>query len=559
MSDKKNPVAIESQWWQNMQATWHLVHSLWGGTDAMRVAGRTYLPQEPAEPEAAYRNRLAKSVLTPIYMDTIKKLMGKIMRQPVVLEEDVPPSVIRYMSDIDTMGTDINEWTKRIGEAALNDGVTYILVDAPNADQQRAVTGTNVTFLDTLQGRTRPYAVHVAADQVIGWKSKTVDGRSVLTQVRIYCITEEDGDDEFSTVEVHRIHVIEQNRKRTYLRVVEEDGSTDWVLEEDLATDFDNIPLIAVYGGQPIGFMKGQPPLLDVAHLNVAHWQSDSDQRHITHVARVPLLFGSGLGEDEDDFQIEIGPNTMTKGPMGSDMKYVEHTGNSIEAGLMDLEILESRMAKIGLNMVIRRATGDVTATSRALDQAETDSPLGMFARHLESKLEEMLDWFAWIIDRKTDEGGSVTVFKDFTIGARDADDIKALADMRVRGDISQRTFWEECKRRGLLADNFDAEKEIDLLDLEYQDGMLGLSEEEDNAANHIGDTTGNTDGHTHVLQANGFTNVVNGHRHTWEPTASVTSVDDGHSHSLGGIGDGEVTRSQTSQEPQGQTQQAQA
>lgn len=548
---KKNPVATPSKQWELQNPTWGLVDTLWGGTDSMRDAAQTYLPQEPAEPESAYFNRLARSVLTPIYPDTIKKLMGKIMRNPIILEEDVPATVLRYMSDVDSQGTDINEWCKRIGESALNHGVTFILVDSPNVQTMEAQRGEEVTRADLIDGTMRPYAIHVKSPQVIGYKTEVRNGVVVLTQARILMETMEDStEDEFTQQMLKRIHVWEIGRKRIYRQQIDEDGQEEWVLESDAAVELDFIPLIPVYGYM-LQFMLGKPPLLDVAHLNVTHWQSDSDQRHILHVARVPLLFGSGLGDDErGDFQIQVGPNTMTRGPQGSDMKYVEHSGAGIEAGAADLDILESRMAKLGLNMIIRRQTGDVTATSRALDQAETDSPLGMFARHIEAKLEDMLDVFALILDLGEDMGGSVTVFKDFTISARDADDVKALADMRTRGDISQLTYWEELKRRGLLADNFDPEKEISLLDLEWQDNAPGLTGEENKSANQVGDETDIADGHTHVLQANGFTNIVDGHRHQWDPSGTETSTDAEHSHRLkGGL---DETNSRNGQQNEG-------
>jgi hypothetical protein len=37
-------------------------------------------------------------------------------------------------------------------------------------------------------------------------------------------------------------------------------------------------------------FGDGEPPLLDLAYLNVKHWQSQSDQDNILHIARVPIL-----------------------------------------------------------------------------------------------------------------------------------------------------------------------------------------------------------------------------------------------------------------------------
>ena len=305
------------------------------------------------------------------------------------------------------------------------------------------------------------------------------------------------------------------------------------MLEEDLTTDLDVIPLIPVYG-KHVEFMIGTPPMIDIGYLNIAHWQSDSDQRHILHVARVPILFASGLGNDErSNFTLEVGPNSMTRGPQGSTLEYVEHSGHGIEAGANDLETLEQRMGKLGLNMVIKRQSGDTTATARTLDQSESDSPLAMFARHLESQLEVMLDLFGLFLNLGDDAGGSITLFKDFSITMRDGDDIKALDVARSRGDLSQLTYWDELKRRNLLSDDFDPEVEVDLLDLEYQDNQPGLTGEEADAANHIGDETGPADDHTHILQANGWTNSVDGHRHKWEPNSPETSEGPGHEHAL--------------------------
>jgi len=532
---EKNSVAQPSAQWEAQKPVWDLVNTLTGGTRAMRAAGTTYLPQEPAESEPAYKSRLSRSVLTPLYEDTLNKLIGKIMKQPVVLGEDVPPTIAQYQDDIDAAGTDINEWTKRIGFWAMNHGVTYMLVDSPNKEVIEDREGREVTRADVLTGELRPYAIHVKAPQVLGFKTEVVDGQVILTQARILMENEEDvPGDEFAQVNVKRIHVWEIGRHRVYVLVVDKDTKEEeWLLESDMPTDLEVIPLIPVYG-KHVGFMLGTPTMLDVGYLNIAHWQSDSDQRHILHVARVPILFGAGLGNDERvDFRIEVGPNSMTRGPQGSTLEFVEHSGHGIEAGAKDLETLEQRIAKLGLNMVVKRQAGDTTATARTLDQSESDSPLAMFARHLENQLEMMFDLFGVILNLGEDAGGSVTLYKDFSITMRDGDDIKALDAMRGRGDISQLSYWDELKRRNLLSDDFDPEVEIDLLDLEYQDNQPGITGEEADAANHVGDETAPADGHTHILQANGWTNSVDGHRHKWEPNSPETSEGPGHEHGL--------------------------
>ena len=121
--------------------------------------------------------------------------------------------------------------------------------------------------------------------------------------------------------------------------------------------------------------MTGRPPLMDLALLNLAHWQSSSDQRHILHVARVPLLFARNLRPGENG--LDIGPNRLIVGDSdGADLKFVEHSGSAIEAGRQDLVDLEDRMAVMGLDLIARRP-GSATATARAIDAAQADSACG--------------------------------------------------------------------------------------------------------------------------------------------------------------------------------------
>jgi hypothetical protein len=534
MSEKTNPVAVPVHQYMEMRSDWNLVDTLWGGTRAMRRAGKKYLPPMTEEPEAAYDTRLKQSVLTNYYRDTIEKLVSKPLKQPITLKDDVPASIEQYRDNIDGQGTDLDVFTKQVGEDTLNHGLSYILVDFPRNDP-------NATIAQEKANNIRPYAVHYTATQVIGWKTEVRNGKRVLTQVRIKEDSYEDAG-EFEQVEVHRIRVLEPGFYRLYELKEIAEGKEDWILVDSYEVNvkgapLDFIPLIALYAAQT-GFMTAEPAMIDLANLNITHWQSDSDQRNILHVARVPILFSAGLGDSEAPVaKLNIGATTFIKGQMGSDLKYVEHNGKGIEAGRQDLQDLEGRMAQLGLNMLVKGngRSGSATATARVLDQSEADSPLSMFARELEQALGKMLDYFGVFLGLGPDSGGTVEVFKDFSLTMRDAEDIKALGEMRARGDISQITYWEELKRRGLLSDEFDAETEIDLLDLEAPN-REGFTEAELEQGNMAGDETGEAEGHTHVLQANGWTNVVNGHRHKWEPTGAATGKagDPAHQHPLG-------------------------
>src|SRR5690606_35075828 len=93
-------------------------------------------------------------------------------------------------------------------------------------------------------------------------------------------------------------------------------------------------------------------------------------------------------------------------------------SGKGIDAGVKDLADLEERIYTLSMELMIKRPTGNFTATARALDQVESDSVLGMIARELENALEEVLDLFGMWMGLGNDSGGNVEVFKDFGIEA---------------------------------------------------------------------------------------------------------------------------------------------
>jgi hypothetical protein len=553
-------VAIPNREYADHIKFWTLTATLRQGTDAMRLAGKDYLPMEKDEDPSSYRARLARSVLTNLYKKTADKLVGKPLKKPIICEEDVPEEIKQLLDDVDSVGTRLDVFAAQVFKQAVDDGVTHILVEFPNSNalgqeigEFRNPDGTRaLSVAQAKKLNVRPYARHVKSEDLIGWQWEMIDGKKVLTQIRIFEWGRSPSpDNEFEQVKTERIRVIERNVWALYeKRKQDKEGQSEWVRIESGVNSLGEIALTTLYTNKTV-FMCGRPWLEDIAWLNVAHWQSDSDQRNLLHVARVPILFAKGFGDDDSKFSLSVGAATYVKGPSSADLKYVEHSGKGIEAGRNDLKDIEERIQQLGLEMLIKRPTGNTTATARALDQAEADSALGMASQELENCLEEMLVWFAkWL--ELGDDGGSLSVFKDFGIEQADAADIEILLKAKQAGEISQVTFLKEIKRRGLLSDDFDPQTEIDLLDIEGA-GSASMEEEpeidpltgeetgeakEVPGRNNVGDVTSEESGHRHTLEENGkMTTEIDehgvSHTHTWDEMGIRTSVDAGHSHVL--------------------------
>lgn len=443
----------------------------------MRHAGDIYLPKEPKESETAYRNRIARSVLTNIYTQTAETFVGRIFKRAPQLLDRTSSQIEDIADNIDNAGNDIATFATRALEHAVDDGIVYFLVDAPDF---RAPTMTTEEGEEVPVNRTR------AIDQALGLRPfvHTITAEnmlftrrgddSMLEMVRYRTYDERpDPDDKFSDVKVEQVIVLERdggNMMRTVYEKSDAKQNTqeqaDWVVVDTKVTDFEEIPLVTLYTSY-VREDVGLPLFMDLANLNIRHWQSNSDQSNIVHTIRVPILFGVGLVDEstQKPQSITIAANSVVHGEMGSSLEYVEHTGKAAEVGFKEIENISTDMVRMGTEIVLNQRSGTQTATARALDQAESDTLMIAIAGAIESAFQEIFKFltiaFGETVPDDNDAGG-INLNKDFNIATLDSNVIAQVTQIWSAGGLSRETMWGELQRYGLLSEDFDPATEAD-------------------------------------------------------------------------------------------------
>ena len=435
-----------------MAAYWDVITPLMGGTLAMRAAP-ALLPKYPAEDDGVYKERLRLSTLLPAYSETVGNMTSRVFAEPLQLGDNVHEQVVELASNIDNANNDINAWSVDFFREGLSHGLCHAFVD-----HQKAV-GVR-TQADEKAAGVRPYVVMVKPEQVCGWRAR--DG--LLTQVRYReMIEESDGD--FGTKCVEQIRVLEPGKWTTY-RKPKEGGV--WTIHDEGATNLSVIPWVTFYTGRT-GFMTAKPPLLELAHLNIKHWQSQSDQDNILHVIRVPILVRIGVQATFDAQgkmippEFKVGTGALTDLPMNGDMKYVEHTGKAVDAGrqaLLDL-IAEMRMA--GAKLLTPDKSVTKTATQAEEEAAQDLSPLSRMANHFADCLAQLLQYMADY--RSLGEGGTVEMRGSFDVDYMPEVSLPTLVAMANAGMLSKETLFTEMQRRGVISDEYDWADELEKID----------------------------------------------------------------------------------------------
>lgn len=430
-----HPVRTVSSAVAEMAENWPIIDALMAGTQGMRSAGKAFLPQWPNESDNSYKARLATAVLHPAFQRTVDVLSSKPLSKAITFK-DLASSVEEWLSAVDIEGRDVHAFAGDLMVDCLSKGVSGVLVDYPRGDGLK-------TKAQERQAGVRPYFVRYPAGTVLGWKTRRTKGQIELTQLRLL-ESETVDDGEFGETSIEQVRVLRPGRWEVWRQ--NEKRPDDWFIHESGTTSLDRIPFVFFYGLNT-SFGVGRPPLLELAHQNVEHWQSSSDQQTILHVARVPILFMKGF---EDEARLKIGASSAVKSKnQEAEIKYVEHTGAAISAGRQSILDLEERMRQTGAEMLVRR-TGKVTATQirgeEGSQQCVLQRIVEVFGKSLALCLDLMASWVG------TQQSASASLYKDFSAADLGEASAQLLLDMSVAGKLSNETLFGEMQRRDLIS-----------------------------------------------------------------------------------------------------------
>lgn len=478
--DTQSP-ATTSLAYDAMRPVWAKVQTVLDGTEAMRAAGEAYLPRHENESTEAYNERLLRCTLRNMTKQTLTNWVGLPFSEPIGFDS-VPSVVEPWLDNVDLVGSDVHVFSRDWFSDGVAKAYSHVLVDYPRTDQTME-DGRPRTLADDEREGVRPYCVHIRPENLLFADAEMVDGREVLREVRIKeSITERDGFAEVCVTQIRQIELMFNEDGNKYCLVTlwrpdpekAKKDEIEWVVwGEPYTMSIDRIPLVTFYAHRD-AFMLGTPPLADLADLNIAHWQSTSDQRAVLTVARFPILALSG-GVDKDK-ELTVGPNQWlwSPDPQGK-FYYVEHTGAAIAAGREDLHDLEGQMADYGAQYL--KKSPNPTATARLLDSAESTSPLQDMVVRFGFALNQLLDLMArWV---NLEDGGTATMVTDFTPEAADQAKLNTLRETRKMKDISREAYLEQLKTWGVLPDSYDAKADQQQIEKEGMD-LFGMPPEPD-------------------------------------------------------------------------------
>lgn len=474
-----------------MEPYWTKVDTIMGGAEAMRAAGTTYLPQFPNETDTDYEHRRANAKFTNIYADIVSNLASKPFAEEVALSDDASDRFKELAQDIDGRGNNLHVFASETFFEGINKAIDWILVDYTRA-RPRA-DGRPLSIAEERSQGLRPYWVHIPATRLLAVYSDVVQGREIIVDARIReTATVRDGFGETTVRRVRHLsrapiyEVIEgvpTDRIVGYApatftvyeqRATSRANRTQWVIVDSGQISIGVIALVPfITGRRKGGSWCFVPPMQDAADLQIEHYQQETALKSIKELTAFPMLAGNGVTPQTDEAgnveMVPVGPRAVLFAPPASvengthgSWAFIEPSASSLKFLADDVKATEQQLRELGRQPLT--ATAGITVVVAALASQKASSAVQAWAFALKDALEQAMRYTAMWLNLPATDAPAVRVFTDFDVGLHDEAGPTTLTEARQNGDLSQRTYWAELKRRSILSADFDADAEEEAL-----------------------------------------------------------------------------------------------
>jgi len=462
---------------------WDMTDDIVEGYDAVKAAGQKYLPKFVDEEKDDYDLRLGLTKFTNVYRDIVESLAAKPFEEEVTFiktdTKTVPAELEDFAENVDGAGNNMTVFASLTMFNGVNSAIDWIFVDYPTVDRERVRTKD-----DQKKAGIRPFWSHVLGRNILEAKDKVINGKRVLSYIRIY---------EPGVTELDRVRVFERgdNNVVTWELFEKIENKKQFRLVDGGTLSIPIIPLVPFITGRRDGAnFKIFPAMRDAADLQIKLYQSESALEYISNLAGYPMLAANGMRpEMEADGKT---PKKLKRGPSRVLWGVPDGNGNSgswayVEPSSQSMTFLQSKnedtkqdLRELG-RQPLTANSGNLTVITTAYAAGKSKSAVSAWALALKDTLENAFLITTMYMGIK-DYEPEINVYTEFDNFTEGNSDIEALGKARENGDLSQETYWSELKRRKVLSPEFDMEKERERLlsEVPADDTNLDITLEDD-------------------------------------------------------------------------------
>lgn len=453
------PVDTTREDYKDILPQWERLRDCFDGRDAVLKAGNKYVPDLPGADVSANESYRHRGNFFNATKRTTQGMVGGIFQEPP--EVAFPAQFESYLEDITMTNVPFEAFALEAGQETMLMGRYGVLVDFPPAAKENEPAAEQ-----------RPYCVGYRAVDIINWRTARRGGDEELIMVVLREKAEvPDEKDNFKAdcVEQYRVVELKPEGATTQLWREATDKSKGFVPfgpESPLVKagkPLDFIPFVFLGATKPTPDLE-QPPLIDLADVNLGHWRNSVDHEHGLHLVALPTPWVAG-SKGAKDGPMKIGPSVVWDLDVNGSAGMLEFNGTGLGSLVTAMDEKKKQMAILGARLLEDQATADrETAAAVRLRHSGEHASLRAVAGAVELGLTLVLQIVAWWSGAPgatpSDVDVNVELNKEFTNVKADATEVQTALTALQAGEISFATWWNLITTGGWGREGIDAEAE---------------------------------------------------------------------------------------------------
>jgi len=453
---------------------WFKTRAACEGQSAIHNAGEKFLPRLADQSDHDYKSYKLRATYFNATGRTLEGLVGMVFRKEI--EKTYPPALEDMFDDLDLKGNSLDAVAMQTIYDLLQVGRAGILVEYPS------VTQTPASLADAAKANLRPYTTYYPAESILDWRVTRVNNvmQPVMIKLQEYYEVQKN---EFEYETHPQIRALLLTEIGYIQRVYRKNKKGDWVQFEN-----DIVPLMK---GAPISFIPfwafgarencldlQDPPILDLADLNIAHYRVTADYERGCHFAGLPTPMLAGFVFDENE-KVSIGSSTaIVSSDSSANWGFLEFTGQGLGALEKNLLQKESQMAAIGARMLAPEKAGVESAGTLLMRSNGEASVLAALVQLAGENFEQITRFMAmWYgVDGEIE----IDMNTDFMPVPMSAQDLDALMKAWQVGGIPKEELFYALKQGEVIRESTSYDDYLLGLESDMSNGMADLPDVEE-------------------------------------------------------------------------------
>lgn len=383
---------------KNFQAyysKWTKMRDVFAGDEQMKKNSARYIPPLNGQKSTddSYKEVIQREVFENYTKATGKGIAGLIFAKNPLLEPT--PKVKAIQENIDLAGNNIIDLAQMVVNEVVEVGRCGLLIDMLNIDT------AGLTRYDAEKLNIRPYVKLYQAENIINWDYQLINNKTelsllVLQEVYSEYVSMFEREDKYR----YRVYAIEDGI--CVIRIFQTiDNKTFSLVSETIpkmngkALDF--IPFIC-FNDKNLGIEPSNPPLLDIANINISHWYLSVERRNALHFVGFPSVYGVGIQKRTNE-EVHLGAGTINifDNPQAK-LEYLQLSADGLGSVEKALEEKKQAMLALGARLLAPDSASQISENTMQMKTAGQRAVIIQIAETISRGITRALDYLSmWL------------------------------------------------------------------------------------------------------------------------------------------------------------------